>query len=148
MKLVDAPAVVQRDALGLGFFDLEVVGGHLVAALEAGLVDRRGAEAARRARRVDGDVAAADDEHLLAGQVHGLAELDVGEEGERALDALELLAGNAQAHGLVRAVATRTASKPSSLSAATSSTRVSVWISTPMAVTLATSSSMTSFGSR
>ena len=60
-------------------------------------------EAARRARRVDGDVAAADHEHLLAGQVDGFAELDVGEEGEGALDAVELLAGDAQPHGLVRA---------------------------------------------
>ena len=79
-EVVDAPAVVQGDALGLGLLDLEVVGRHLLAALEADLVDRSGAEAARRARRVDGDVAAADHEHLLAGQVDGLAELDVAQE--------------------------------------------------------------------
>ena len=71
LEVVDAPAVVQRDALGPGLFDLEVVGRHLLAALEADLVDGRGAEAARRARRVDGDVAAADHEHLLAGEVDG-----------------------------------------------------------------------------
>ncbi len=64
---------------------------------------RSGAEAASRARRVDGDVAAADHEHALAGQVDGLAELDGAQEVERALDAAEVLAGYAQAHGLMRA---------------------------------------------
>ena len=102
-EVVDAPAVVQRDALGAGFFDLEVVGRHLLAALQAGLVDRGRAEAASRARRVDGDVAAADHEHTLAGQLDGFAELDGAQELERALHALELLARHAQTHGLVRA---------------------------------------------
>ena len=102
-EMVDAPAVVQRDALGLGLLDLEVVGGHVLAALEAGLVDLRGAEAASRARRVDGHVAAADHEDLAAAEVDVLAELDVGEEGEGAHHAVLVLAGHAQLDGLVRA---------------------------------------------
>ncbi len=66
-------------------------------------MDLRGAEAARRARRVDGHVAAADHEDLAAAEVDVLAELDVGEEGEGAHDAVLVLAGHAQLHCLVRA---------------------------------------------
>ena len=102
-EVVDAPAVVQGDALGPGLFDFEVVGGHLFAALQADLVDRRGVEAARRARRVDGDVAAADHQHAFAGHVDGFAELDGAQELERGLHAGELLARHAQTHGLVGA---------------------------------------------
>ncbi len=103
LEVVDAPAVVQSDALGPSFFDLEVVGRHLLAGLEADLIDGRGAEAARGARRVDGDVAAADDQHALAGHVDGLTQLDGAQELERGLHALQFLAGHAQTDRLVRA---------------------------------------------
>ncbi len=148
-EVVDAPAVVQRDALGPSFFDLEVVGRHLFAGLEADLVDGRSAEAARGARRVDGDVAAADDQHALAGDIDGLSELDGAQEA-RARSGRRRAPRRARAGStdLCVPVATRTASKPSSLSAATSSTFLLVSISTPIAVTLAMSSSTTSFGRR
>ena len=66
-------------------------------------MDFRGAEAARGARRVDGDVAAADDEDLRPARSTFLPQLDVGEEGEGALTPSVLLAGHVELNGLVRA---------------------------------------------
>ena len=71
---------------------------HLVPRLAA-VGDVHGARrpaGARRPGRVHGDVAAADDHDLLARQVGRLAELDRAQESEPAIDAVELLAGDAE----------------------------------------------------
>ena len=93
----DSPRVVELHAVVQRLVDLPVVGGHLAARLEADHVYLGGAEPARAARRVDRDVAAADHDDGLAGEVRRCAELDVAQERERARDAGEVLAGNAQA---------------------------------------------------
>ena len=93
----DAPAGVEPDALVQGLTDLPGVGGHLAAPLQADHVHRGRAQAAGAPRRVDGDVAAADDHHHFAGEVGRVTEPDVAEEVEGCADATEaLLAGDAK----------------------------------------------------
>ena len=69
-------------ALRERLLDLEVVRGHLGPGLEADLVHLGRAQPARAARRVDRDVAAADHDHALPGEVDGLVELHAAEEVE------------------------------------------------------------------
>ena len=88
--------VVQLYAVGQRLVDLPGVGRHLVAALQADHVHPGGSEPARAARGVDRDVAAADHDDLLAGQLGGRPQLDLPQEGERARDSGELLARDAE----------------------------------------------------
>ena len=74
----------------LGLLDLHLVGRHLLAGAPVEQADLVGAEAQRRARAVDGGVAAADHQHA-AGQLVGAAqavlaqELDAGQHARRVL---------------------------------------------------------------
>ena len=84
-------------ALALGVVGLHVVGRHLLPAAPVGHRDGRRAQAASRPRRVHRDVAAADHDDPLSGQVHRLAELHLAQEVGAAEDAEAILAGNADA---------------------------------------------------
>ena len=94
------------DALFLGVVDLFDARRHLGAA--APVDDRRvcGAEAARRAHRVDGHVAATDHDHAVAvqhrrvgvGEGIGLHQVDAGQVLVRRVDAFQSLAGYAEEH--------------------------------------------------
>jgi len=101
--VVDAPAVVQGDAFGLGLLDLEVVGGHLVTAFQTYLVYGGGAQPASSPGRVDGDVAAPHHEHLLALQFYALAQFDRPQELESGGNPLLVFSENPQANGAVGA---------------------------------------------
>ena len=62
----EGAVVMDVDALGLSLFDLPGVGRHRLAALQAGHLDPLGAEAKGGLGGVDGDVSAAEHEHVLA----------------------------------------------------------------------------------
>ena len=101
---------VQDDALGLGGFNLPRVSRHLVARFQASHVHFGGAQANCGPGHIDGDVAAAQNHHPLAGKVRRFAQTNIAQEGGVHHDTLQVGAGDGQLHarhGLPRRPARR-----------------------------------------
>ena len=92
---------LQLDPLVQRLFDFLFVGGHHLAA--AAIDHRRllGAQPNGRAGRIDGGVAAADDDHVLA-DADGAAEVVDPEETQRVGNPRGVVAGDSQSHSLRR----------------------------------------------